>query len=286
MKTLKPSARPSYWSFGYLPTGSRVGDLQGRLWGNPNLLKRLQAPDVVEAMAIETGHDVLDLGCGSGYFTVEFAKLGQSAVGVDVNPYVEGIEVPESLRDRLSFRKADGTALPFEADLFDRILASEVLPMIPDPRLFLGEIRRVLRPEGRAVFLNGSGPLPIRDAYERRLPWLRRLADRYPERFPQSYDEYCAQFQKVAGTAQSRFFSDEEVLTIIRDAGFRIVSDDHTPGRRAGEYLARRQLEHYLKTGEIVATPSFLPNFLFLSALSKLDGDGYPGGLLVVAVPD
>ena len=38
-----PSTRPSFMSFGYIPIGLPRYDSPGRLFGTPNLLKRLQA---------------------------------------------------------------------------------------------------------------------------------------------------------------------------------------------------------------------------------------------------
>ena len=49
------------------------------------------------ALDIKPTDRVLDFGCGSGYMTVEMAKLAAKATGIDVNPYVASIKVPRSL---------------------------------------------------------------------------------------------------------------------------------------------------------------------------------------------
>ena len=108
-----PSVRPSFLSFGYLPIGIAKYDLPGRLFGNPNLIKRLQAPDLMAALDIRPSDSVLDFGCGSGYMTVEMAKLAAKATGIDVIPYVNSIRVPPSLTGRLEYIQTSGTRLPF-----------------------------------------------------------------------------------------------------------------------------------------------------------------------------
>jgi ubiquinone/menaquinone biosynthesis C-methylase UbiE len=270
-------------NFGYLPRGSFRADVMERLFGEPNLLKRLQAGAIMDALAIKPGETALDFGCASGYMTVELARAGAIATGIDVNPYVATIKVPDDLAGRLSFQQASGAALPFADNAFDVILASEVLPMLPQPGPFLDEIRRVLKPNGRLVVPNGTGPRTLDHAYANKSPRLASLAARYPERMPKSYREYTGVFQRVAGTLREDFMSEQDVLDALTGHGFTIGRAFHAPSRRAGDWLAWHQFEHYLKTGKIVPELPFLPTFLYLNLLSLGDSEGYSGGLVVVA---
>lgn len=272
-------------SFGYIPIGISRYDIPGRLFGNPNLMKRLQAPDVMTALDIQPGDHVLDFGCGSGYMTVEMAKLAANATGIDVNPYVSTIRIPESLRGRLEYVQTSGARLPFADSSFDRILASEVLPMIPDPAPFLAEIKRVLKTGGRLVVANGIGHPAIRDAYATNAQRLAELARRYPERMPKTYAEYCARFQSIAGTARTSFMTGEEIADALENAGFSVRSSRYSPRRRAGEWLSWHQFELYLRTGKVVFDRSFLPTFLKLLAMSATDREDYKGGVILVATP-
>lgn len=280
-----PSARPRFFSFGYIPIGISRYDIPGRLFGAPNLIKRLQAPDVMAALDIQRTDSVLDFGCGSGYMTVEMAKLAAKATGIDVNPYVASIRVPPSLAGRLEYIQTSGTQLPFPDSSFDRILASEVLPMIPEPGPFLAEIKRVLKPGGRLVVANGTGPRAIEDAYATNAPRLAELARRYPGRMPGSYAEYCARFQAIAGTARTNFMSGEEIAVNLERAGFAIRATRFSPRQSAGDWLAWRQFELYLRTGKVVFDSRFLPTFLKLLAMSFGDRRDYKGGIILVAAP-
>lgn len=278
-----PAEHPSDWSFGYLPTGDLARDAVGRLLGHRNFLKRLQAPAILAALDTKPSHRVLDFGCGSGYFTVEMAKLAAEAVGLDVTPHLRTLRIPLPLIDRLRYVLASGTEAPFPDHHFDRILASEVLPMVGDPSIFLQEMRRLLKPGGRLVVVNGSGPIPIREAYRSGSPRLERLRRRYPDRFPESYDAYCARLQAMFGTTMDRFMSDAEVVALMTEAGFSVLRVAHAPDARAGAWFAWRQFEALLRDG----APTPIGQSHFWTALwrlrSRRNGPGYEGGGIFVA---
>ncbi|ROT44022.1 class I SAM-dependent methyltransferase [Pusillimonas sp. NJUB218] len=270
-------------NFGYLQRGSFKVDLKGRFFGEPNLLKRLQADALFKALDVREGMQALDVGCGSGYLTVELAREGANAVGVDVNPFVNTIRIPSSLRGRLKYQQASGASLPFEDGKFDVVLASEVLPMLPEPEPFVREIRRVIKPGGRLVVANGVGPIPIRRAYEMNDPRLAKLRHRYSDRFPSSYADYALAFQRSAGTSRNDFLGVDDMTALLSDYGFAIGSISHSPGRRAGDWFAWRQFHHFLATGKIVLQLPFLPAFVYLSMLSRGDTEGYEGMPIIVA---
>ncbi|MFI4977958.1 MAG: class I SAM-dependent methyltransferase [Solirubrobacterales bacterium] len=103
------------------------------------------------------GKDVLDYGCGPGYLTRYLFDHGARHVtGIDVS---EGeIEQAresadrEGFTDRSRFLVADAHATGFPDDSFDLIVGSSILHHL-DLRIALKELRRILRPGGRAVFL-------------------------------------------------------------------------------------------------------------------------------------
>lgn len=270
-------------NFGYLERGSRKVDFLGRMFGEPNLLKRLQADDLFKALDIKHGDRALDVGCGSGYLTVELARAGADATGVDVNPFVKTIPIPRDIQGRLTFQQASGASLPFPDRHFDVVLASEVLPMLPEPDPFVEEIRRVIKPGGRLVVANGVGPIPIRRAYEANDPRLAALKREFPERFPANYADYSKAFQRSAGTLRDDFLGLEEMTDLLSRNGFRVDLIRCSPARKAGDWLAWQQFRHYLATGEIVLQLPFLRTFIYLSMMSRGDTEGYEGMPIIVA---
>jgi hypothetical protein len=55
---LKPCKRISWRSFGYLPRGDFSRDFREKLSGTPNLLKRLQARDIIKSLALSSDETV------------------------------------------------------------------------------------------------------------------------------------------------------------------------------------------------------------------------------------
>ncbi|MFI5177654.1 MAG: methyltransferase domain-containing protein [Vicinamibacterales bacterium] len=95
---------------------------------------------------------VLDAGCGGGGMPLSLAEHAQQVVGIDpIDRFGQaGVTLARERRlTNLSFARADGMALPFRAGAFDLVLSHAVIEHVPDARKYLGECRRVLRPDGR-----------------------------------------------------------------------------------------------------------------------------------------
>lgn len=98
------------------------------------------------------GRDVLDIGCGFGWFTLAALEAGASAV-VGVEPTERDLATARRhLSDpRCSLVVAGAEALPFEDGTFDTVVMWEVLEHVPagaEQQVFV-EVARVLRPGGR-----------------------------------------------------------------------------------------------------------------------------------------
>ena len=237
----------------------------------------------MKALSIEPGDLVLDFGCGSGYMTVEMAKLAQKAYGIDVVDYVETIRIPEILKDRLEFIKTSGTKLPFRENSFDKILASEVLPMIPDPTQFLIEMKRVLKPGGLLVIVNGGGHPTIKEAFQKKPLLLRILVKIYSGRVPNSYEAYCSILQNSFKTAQNHFFEEKDIRELVEENNFDIECIDYTPGHWAGTYFSWSQFLLYLKTGRTLSQHGFILKYYLFTFLRWFEERKYQGGIICVA---
>jgi 2-polyprenyl-3-methyl-5-hydroxy-6-metoxy-1,4-benzoquinol methylase len=88
---------------------------------------------------------VLDIGCGEGVLTLEWAqRLGERpVVGLDLaDPKLEA-EWQRRARPNLSFVTGRAEALPFGEGEFDLVAAIETLEHVEDPALTLSEMARV-----------------------------------------------------------------------------------------------------------------------------------------------
>jgi SAM-dependent methyltransferase len=132
------------------------GVLPGSLgaWVNAYLGRPLHAA-VAGLVDLQPDDDLLDVACGAGYFLTESASHVGHVAGVDLSePRVELAR--RRLADRIAagtaeVRQGDAGALPWEDARFSAVTCTDAFPFFPDPDRALAEMRRVLRPGGRAV---------------------------------------------------------------------------------------------------------------------------------------
>lgn len=131
----------------------------------------------------EARGEVLEVGFGTGRNLRHYGEGVESVTGLD--PLVtEGVAVVDERIARAPFPvkrtalRADG-ALPFDAGRFDCIVTTWTLCSIPDPLAALAEMRRVLKVDGRYVFVeHGRSDRPGTARWQDRLnPVWRRIAD-------------------------------------------------------------------------------------------------------------
>lgn len=279
---IQPDTSVNYRNFGFIPTGHTLKDIKGKLWGQANLYKRLQAEAVMTALDIKADDTVLDFGCGCGYFTMEMAKQAAMAHGLEVLP-LEWMKMPDGYEKKLEFTQGSGLEPPYGDEQFDVILASEVLPMIPDPRDFGKQLYRMLKSGGRLVVVNGAGHPLLKKAFKEKPFWFKRLAERYPDRMPLTYEEYCRIIQQRAGTSQDHFLEAPEVQQILTDVGFTVSQVTYSPGKLAYGYFTLNQFIAYLRNKQVFGQAFFPLKYGILRLLDKFDNTGYSGGLIMIA---
>lgn len=104
------------------------------------------------------GLDVVELGCGTAYFSAWLAKAGARPVGVDVTPAqldtARRLQAETGLVFPLVQADAGETGLPDAS--FDLALSEYGASIWVDPYRWVSEAARLLRPAGRLVFLRNS----------------------------------------------------------------------------------------------------------------------------------
>ncbi|HYQ71667.1 MAG TPA: class I SAM-dependent methyltransferase, partial [Gammaproteobacteria bacterium] len=86
---------------------------------------------------------LLDVGCGTGYFTRYFARLGLSVTGIDPDPIALGYARLQG--DDIPYLQGSALELPFPDHAFDCTMAVTSLCFIDDPLPALREMWRVTR---------------------------------------------------------------------------------------------------------------------------------------------
>lgn len=110
-----------------------------------------------------SGLRVLDCGCGAGELAIEIARRGGHVVGFDLSS--ESVRLMGARAARLGVPAPAGLVhvmerLPFGEETFDLVVGKSILHhVLVEPSL--AEVRRVLRPGGRAIFIENQVTNPL-----------------------------------------------------------------------------------------------------------------------------
>jgi ubiquinone/menaquinone biosynthesis C-methylase UbiE len=116
-------------------------------------------------LGLSPGDGVLDVACGTGNFTREFARsvgIDGLALGIDVSETMLTRAVQDTidagLSDRAAYVRGDASELPFRDSSFDAVCCFAALHLFADPMRALDRMTRVLTPGGRiAIFTSVRG---------------------------------------------------------------------------------------------------------------------------------
>jgi SAM-dependent methyltransferase len=105
-----------------------------------------------------SGLDVVELGCGTAYFSAWLAKNGARPVGVDPTP--AQLATARRMQDATGLEfplvEAAAESVPLADASFDLAVSEYGASIWADPYRWIPEAARLLRPGGRLVFLRNS----------------------------------------------------------------------------------------------------------------------------------
>lgn len=158
---------------------------------------------------------MLDIGTGPGHIPLLVCEriAGARVLGIDLSRNM--LELAEQKRqgsphrERLEFALADAKGLPYPDGHFDAVFSNTILHHIPDPRPFLKEAWRVLKPNG--TFL-------IRDLFR------PDTAERVEELVRQHAGEATPDQQALFRASLHAAFTPEEMRELLREIGLTQVA--------------------------------------------------------------
>jgi|GEM_PF-3175597 ubiquinone/menaquinone biosynthesis C-methylase UbiE len=122
-----------------------------------------------------TTEKVLDIACGSGYGSYYLSlNNGLHVIGADVSSDSINKAKKSYQKDNLQFQVANALSLPFADSSFDAVVSLETIEHfnISDQKLYIVELKRVLKPEGK-LWLS----TPNAQASKHKNPWhLKELS--------------------------------------------------------------------------------------------------------------
>ncbi len=102
--------------------------------------------------------DALDVGCGTGFLSLELAGRGHRVSGIDFAPQMlaEARKKAAAQGVAVRFEEGDAEQLPFAEGSFDLVMTRHVLWTLPHPEQAIDEWIRVLRPGGRLAAMDSQ----------------------------------------------------------------------------------------------------------------------------------
>jgi len=160
---------------------------------------------------------VLEVGVGSGLNFPLYGKRVDIVFGIDPSPRLLAMAHRRAAAAgvRVELLQGSATAIPLADNTIDTVVMTWALCSIPDPLAALREMRRVLKPDGRLLFVeHGFSPEPSVERWQHRLTPVWR---------------------HVAGGCHL----DRKVDELIRSAGFDLtgIRTEYAQGPRAMTYM-------------------------------------------------
>ncbi len=120
------------------------------------MMKPIMEARLLQALDVQPGDKILEIGTGSGYFTALLARLGQSVDSVDIDPALQQqaqMRLTAQGIDNTRLIEGDGARSWDQGDSYDIIAITGSLPILPE------SMKRKLSINGRLVAIIGTAPV-------------------------------------------------------------------------------------------------------------------------------
>ena len=153
---------------------------------------------------------MLEYGCGTAGFSVPMSRLGSAVTAIDISPVAVRMTREWAFGTgarSITFCNMNAETLAFGDAAFDVVCGTGILHHL-DLDKSVSELARVLKPDGKAVFLEPLGHNPLINLYRRRTPNMR-TEDEHPLLMS---DLRLA--RKYFGAVETRYFHLHSLLAV------------------------------------------------------------------------
>ena len=115
-----------------------------------NFVDKVETKCVFDLFKVRKGMKVLDVGCGTGNFSIKLAKMGCEVIGIDISEEMLKVAKDKAKKEGLNikFYNMDVYDMKFEDNCFDGVISVTAFEFLKDPDKAIEEMFRVLKPKG------------------------------------------------------------------------------------------------------------------------------------------
>ena len=191
----------------------------------PNAIDRL-----LTALGQIDGKHICDIGCGTGLLTWELANKGARVSAIDISTEAVKMtrERSKEFGGRVDVQQMDASHLLYNDETFHLVTGIWILHHL-DTVKAAKEISRVLKPGGKAVFIEPLAHNPFSNIWRRLTPSFRT-----PDEWPLSYSE----ISEMGRHFVSVNYQEYALLTLLSSFVY-LITFSHKLTKRSAELLAR-----------------------------------------------
>ena len=124
------------------------------------LVKKYEVELLLEMLTPRQGECILDVGCGTGVFSMDVLSCGARIVGLDISHPMLTRAAVKTAEYQFAGVVGDMVSLPFPDESFDKVFSMTAIEFVADAKQAVAELNRVVRRGGTVVLtsLNSMSP--------------------------------------------------------------------------------------------------------------------------------